>query len=137
MISREAPLGVFDIVYVKYAAFVLFHQKVLIIYKNSDRIISTKHYERVNEMIIKASASLRNDYTSISSLAKKTNEPIFITKNGEGDGVFMSIDAFEKREQKLELRAKIMQAEEERLSGAKTKSISEARKELRERAGKI
>ena len=91
----------------------------------------------MNEMIIKASASLRNDYTSISSLAKKTNEPIFITKNGEGDGVFMSIDAFEKREQKLELRAKIIQAEEERLGGAKTKSISEARKELRERAGKI
>ena len=49
----------------------------------------------------------------------------------------MSIDAFEKREQKLELRAKIIQAEEERLGGAKTKSISEARKELRERAGKI
>ena len=42
----------------------------------------------------------------------------------------MSIDAFEKREQALELRAKIMQAEEERLSGAKTRSISEARKEL-------
>ena len=36
----------------------------------------------------------------------------------------MSIDAFEKRERALELRAKIMRAEEERLSGAKTKSIS-------------
>ena len=70
-------------------------------------------------------------------LRKKTREPIYITKNGEGDGVFMSIDAFEKREQALELRAKIMQAEEERLSGAKTKSISEARKELRKRAGTI
>lgn len=70
-------------------------------------------------------------------LQKKTREPIYITKNGEGDGVFMSIDAFEKREQALELRAKIMQAEEERLSGAKTKSISEARKELRKRAGTI
>ena len=46
----------------------------------------------------------------------------------------MNIDAFEKREQALELRAKIMQAEEERLNGAKTRSISEARKGLRERA---
>ena len=64
----------------------------------------------------------------------KIAESIFFTKNGEGDGVFMNIDAFEKREQALELRAKIMQAEEERLSGAKTRSISEARKELRERA---
>ena len=85
-------------------------------------------------MIIKASAALRNDYASISNLARETSEPIFFTKNGEGDGVFMNIDAFEKREQALELRAKIMQAEEERLSGAKTRSISEARKELRERA---
>lgn len=85
-------------------------------------------------MSIKASAALRNDYASISKLAKKTGEPIYITKNGEGDGVFMNIDAFEKREQALMLRAKIMQAEEERLNGAKTRSISEARKELRERA---
>ena len=49
----------------------------------------------------------------------------------------MNNDAFEKREQALELRAKIMQAEEERLNGAKTRTISEARKELRERAGTI
>lgn len=40
----------------------------------------------------------------------------------------MNIDAFERREQALELRAKIMQAEEERLSGTRTRSISEAPK---------
>lgn len=88
-------------------------------------------------MIIKASATLRNDYASISSLARETKEPIYITKNGEGDGVFMNIDAFERREQALELRAKIMQAEEERLSGARIRSISEARRELRARAETI
>lgn len=84
-------------------------------------------------MIIKASAALRNDYSSISALAKETKEPIYITKNGEGDLVLMSIDAFEKREQLLQLRANILQAEQERLGGAPTLSVSEARKQLRER----
>lgn len=88
-------------------------------------------------MIIKASAALRNDYTTISNMAKETKEPIYITKNGEGDLVLMSIDAFEKREQILKLRAKVLQAEQERLDGAKTISVSEARKRLRERADGI
>lgn len=88
-------------------------------------------------MIIKASAALRNDYTSISNMAKETKEPIYITKNGEGDLVLMSIEAFEKREQMLTLRAKVLQAEQERLEGAGTISVSEARKRLRERADGI
>lgn len=84
-------------------------------------------------MIIKASAALRNEYSKISDLARETKEPIYITKNGEGDMVLMSVEAFEKREQILELRAKVLQAEQERIDGARTKSIAEARKELRER----
>ncbi|EOS70426.1 type II toxin-antitoxin system prevent-host-death family antitoxin [Lachnospiraceae bacterium 48-42] len=85
-------------------------------------------------MLIKASAALRNDYASISALAKETKEPIYITKNGEGDLVLMSIDAFEKREQMLQLRASVLQAEQERIDGEPTISVSEARKRLRERA---
>ena len=88
-------------------------------------------------MIIKASAALRNDYTSISNMAKETKEPIYITKNGEGDLVLMSIDAFEKREQRLQIRAKIMQAEQERIEGAETLSVSQARKRLRERVNEL
>ncbi len=85
-------------------------------------------------MLIKASAALRNDYAAISALAKETKEPIYITKNGEGDLVLMSIDAFEKREQMLQLRARVLQAEQERIDGQPTISVSEARKRLRERA---
>ena len=88
-------------------------------------------------MIIKASAALRNDYASISNMAKETKEPIYITKNGEGDLVLMSIDAFEKREQVLMLREKVLQAEQERINGAETVSISQARKQLMERINDI
>jgi len=88
-------------------------------------------------MIIKASAMLRNDYTTISNIAKQTKEPIYITKNGEGDMVLMSIDAFEQREQMLQFRSKVLQAEQERVEGAETISVSEARKRLRDRVNGI
>ena len=88
-------------------------------------------------MIIKASAALRNDYASISDMARQTKEPIYITRNGEGDGVYMNIDAFEKREQILVLREKVLQAEQERLSGANTIGVTEAKKRLRERANAL
>ena len=84
-------------------------------------------------MLIKASTALRNDYPAISNPAHQTSEPIYITKNGEGDLVIMSIDAFERREQLLKLRLKVLQAEEERLSGAKPISVADARRKLRER----
>ncbi len=88
-------------------------------------------------MIIKPSTTLRNEYTNISNLAKETKEPIYITKNGEGDLVLMSIEAFEKREQTLQLRTKVLQAEQERIEGAETISVSDARRRLRERLNDI
>ena len=68
-------------------------------------------------MVIRPSSSLRNDYTTISELAKLSGEPIFITNKGEDDGVFMSMEAFEEREKMFRHRDKIYAAEMSRLSG--------------------
>lgn len=51
--------------------------------------------------------------------------------------MLMNIDAFKKREQMLRLRTKVLQAEQERVDGASTLSISKARKQLRERVNSI
>ena len=88
-------------------------------------------------MLIKASTLLRNDYASMSNLAHESEEPIYITKNGEGDCVFMSLEAYEKREQVLKLKEKLLKAEQERLDGKKTRCVEDARKELRERLNAI
>ena len=81
-------------------------------------------------MNIKSSTALRNDYGMISELAHDEAEPIYITKNGEGDLVVMSIEDFEQREETLKLRAKLEAAEEARLVGAPAYTLEESRKRL-------
>lgn len=81
-------------------------------------------------MIIKPSTSLRNDYGSISDLAHSEEEPIYITKNGEGDLVVMSIEAFERREETYRLRARLEAADRSRLAGEPAYSLDESRARL-------
>ena len=84
-------------------------------------------------MKIKSYTVLRNDYNTISTLTHETQEPIYITKNGEGDIVLMSVDAFENREKVLQHRAAILEAEFSRLNGEPTYTVDEIRRKLKEK----
>lgn len=81
-------------------------------------------------MLIKSSTTLRNDYDSLVKMSMERQEPIYITRNGEGEMVFLPIDTFEKRESELKLMEKLLTTERNRLSGAKTYSTDELRGEL-------
>ena len=59
---------------------------------------------------------------------KQNKQPVFLTKNGEGDLVVMSMEAYSYREEMLNLREKLLEAEAQRLSGARTYSVDEVDK---------
>lgn len=68
-------------------------------------------------MQIKPSASIRQNYNDVAALCKRTKEPVYLTKNGEGDLVVMAIDAFARREKMLQLREALVAVEEDRIAG--------------------
>jgi len=76
-------------------------------------------------MKIKPSAAIRKNYNEIATLCKESGEPVYLTKNGEGDLVIMDIDVFEKRERMLNLREQLVAVEEDRINGKKGYSIDE------------
>jgi len=53
--------------------------------------------------VIRKSADLRNKYSEISAFCHKFREPVFITKNGEGDLAVMSIATYEEISGRQEL----------------------------------
>jgi len=69
-------------------------------------------------LTIKPITDLRNT-NEISELCNSQDEPIFITKNGYGDLVVMSIATYEKKLAALDLREKLFASEEQRRNGGK------------------
>ena len=74
---------------------------------------------------IKPSAAIRKNYNEISQLCKESGEPVYLTKNGEGDLVVMDIEAFTRRESMLRLREKLVAAEESHLNGKTGYTVDE------------
>jgi len=82
---------------------------------------------------IKPSAYLRNNYNEVSEFCHSRMEPMFITKNGHGDLVVMSIAAYEKFCGRYELYHLLDEALEEEAAGDFSDYddfISELRKEM-------
>jgi PHD/YefM family antitoxin component YafN of YafNO toxin-antitoxin module len=52
---------------------------------------------------IQSSTDLRNNYNEISTFCHESREPVFITKNGQGDLAVMSIETYEMLNGKIEL----------------------------------
>lgn len=82
-------------------------------------------------MKIKPSTALRNEYNEIADYCKESMEPVYLTKNGEGDLVVMSIEAYTYREELLDLREKLLDAEMDRINGGKSYTIDEVSERLR------
>jgi PHD/YefM family antitoxin component YafN of YafNO toxin-antitoxin module len=53
-------------------------------------------FEEICMPVIRKSADLRNSYSEISEFCHKHREPVFITKNGDGDLAVMSIEKYEE-----------------------------------------
>ena len=81
--------------------------------------------------IIKPISDLRNKSNEISKLANDSNEPIYITKNGEGDLVVMSMNHYSKMQLKLDLLSKLSVAQKQKSAGDKGNSLKQVMTKIR------
>ena len=83
--------------------------------------------------IIKPISALRNKANEISDLVHKSKEPVFITRNGEGDMVVMSLAHYSQLQIKLELFGKLAVAQSQIRAGEKGRTLRQVMKDLRNR----
>jgi len=84
--------------------------------------------------IIKSISSMRNRTREISTLAREKDEPIYLTKNGEGHLVVMTIDHYERLKAQAELFEKLGVAQAQAATGTKGVTHSQMIAKLRRRA---
>ena len=84
--------------------------------------------------IIKSISSMRNRTREISTLAREKDEPIYLTKNGEGDLVVMTIDHYERLKGQAELFEKLGVAQAQAAAGKKGITHTQMLAKLRRRA---
>ena len=82
-------------------------------------------------LTIRPISDLRNKTPEISRLCHESGDPVFITKNGEGDLVVMSLAAYERDQARLELYRLLDEAEADVQGGDKGISVKAMRKRLR------
>jgi prevent-host-death family protein len=81
--------------------------------------------------VIKPISDLRNRAKELSRLCHDSGEPIFITRNGEGDMVLMSLAAYERLEARLELYRMLDEAEVDVAAGDRGVSVAAVRRQLK------
>ena len=62
---------------------------------------------------IRPVSDLRNNFAEISQTVHETQQPVFLTKNGFGDMVVMSMEAYENLQFESEVYYKLKDAERE------------------------
>lgn len=83
--------------------------------------------------VIKPISALRNKSNEISALARTTDQPIFITRNGEGDLVVMSLAHYTKLQMKLDLLSKLEVSEQDWARGDRGRPFRQVMKDIRKR----
>jgi prevent-host-death family protein len=85
---------------------------------------------------IRPISDLRNRFTDISKVVHETNEPVYLTKNGRGDMVVMSLEAYEQNLFESDIYLKLKEAEYQAASTKKRYTHDEVMSELRTVIGK-
>ena len=80
---------------------------------------------------IRPISDLRNNSNEISELCRSSREPVFITKNGVGDMVVLSLEMYERQQAQLELYAKLAEAEAAIAAGDKGEDFFEVAEKMR------